>query len=424
MNLSGIRIILVTPWSKQSAIAGVNLLIASALKKLGVSVTVVRSEVGSQDKSEALRTDVPTLRPKDFLKLRPGFDYDMVCYAVGDNWSFHGIALELLAQKPGVVLLHDAALDNLVAGWKHWSGTRFHPRKTQTLSAGPIPEINSAVETGARSFVNWPMSMATGGVVHADHYLGRAQEACPGPVVKLPLPTTDIDVAPPKKREPKDPLRVVTIGHVNSNKLPEEIIRAIGSSERLRNQCHYSLLGPIDNETSSKLEILAGNLGVNVRMTGWLDADDLLREIGLSDCVLCLRYPILEGASMSAIVGLLSARPTIVCNAGFYSEIPDDHVIKIPARPDTAAITAALKTIVDEPSVMAAMATRAREHALQTYKASTYVNGLLELAEMAIDVTFTVSEARALHTETRAWGIDATDPLFNRLSNVSSDLFS
>jgi glycosyltransferase involved in cell wall biosynthesis len=424
MNLSGLRIIFVTPWSTQSAIAGVNLSIATELKKRGVSVTVVRSEKGSLEKLEALRSDLPTLRPKDFLKLRPGIDYDMICYAVGDNWSFHGGAIELLAQKPGVVQLHDVALDNLVAGWKHWSSTKIHPRGTKTLSAGPISTVNSSVKIEADSFVDWPMSMATGGVVHADHYLGLAKAACPGLVVKLPLPVADIDVAPLQKRQPKDPLRIVTVGHVNSNKLPAEIIRAIGSSEKLRNQCHYSLLGPIENETSSKLEKLAGSLGVKLRMTGWLDEEDLLREIGESDCVLCLRHPILEGASMSAIVGLLSARPTVVCNAGFYAEIPDDLVIKIPARPDTAAIKGALETIVDEPGDMAAMATRARVHALETYTATTYANGLLDLAKAAIDVSFTVSEARVLYKETRAWGIDATDPLFNRLSNVSADLFS
>ena len=159
-------------------------------------------------------------------------------------------------------------------------------------------------------------------------------------------------------------------------------------------------------------------------MTGWLDEEHLLREIGLSDCVLCLRYPILEGASMSAIIGLLSARPTVVCNAGFYTEIPDDLVIKTPARPDTAAVKDALEKIVAEPDDMAAMAKRARVYALKTYKAATYADGLLDLAEAAIDVSFTVSEARVLHKETRAWAIDARDTLYSRLSNISADLFS
>ena len=233
MNLSALRVILVTPWSTQSAIAGVNLAVATELRKRGVSVTVVRSEIGSLKKLKALRSDLPTLRPEDFLKLRSGFDYDVIFYAVGDNWSFHGGAIELLAQKPGVVLLHDADLENLVAGWKHWSDTKTHPRETQALSAGTNLKVNSSVTTGVGSFVDWPMSMATGGVVHADHYLELAQMACPGPVTKLPLPVADIDVAPLKKRLPSGPLRVVTVGHVNSNKLPEEIIRAIGSSEEL-----------------------------------------------------------------------------------------------------------------------------------------------------------------------------------------------
>ena len=424
MSLSALRIMLVTPWNLQSAIAGVNLSIATELRTRGVSVTVVRCEVGAHEELPVLQSDFPLVRPKDLISFKAGYDYDLICYAIGNYFAFHGDAIELLASRPGIVLLHDASLLDLATAWERRSGLKIHPRETQTLTAGTISTVNSAVKTAADSFVDCPMAMATGGVVHADHYLGLAQAACPGPVVKLPLPVADIDVAPLKKRQPKDPLRVVTVGHVNSNKLPEEIIRAIGSSEKLRDQCHYCLLGPIDNETSSKLEKLAGSLGVKVRTTGWLDEEHLLREIGLSDCILCLRYPILEGASMSAIVGLLSARPTVVCNAGFYAEIPDDLVVKIPARPDTVAIKGALETIVDEPDDMAAMATRARVHALETYTASTYADGLLDLAEAAIDVSFTVSEARVLHKETRAWGIDATDPLFDRLSNVSADLFS
>ncbi len=424
MNPSGLRLILVTPWNAHSAIAGVNLLVAKALFKRGVAVTIVRSETGTHAKSQDLDADLPILRPKDLLQLRPGHDFDVICYAVGDNWPFHGGAIDLLAQRPGIVLLHDASLRNLAVCWEHELGRAFDQALLRTLSNRTLPSISVSPLTDPESMVDWPMAMATGGVVHAKHYLDLAQAGCPGPVVELPLPVGDIVVATPRKRQPGDPINIVTIGHVNTNKLPEEAIRAIASSDRLRTNCNYRLLGPIDEATRSRLEGLAGGLGVKLQMTGWLDEDDLLHEIGLSDGVLCLRYPILEGASMSAIVGLLSARPTVVCDAGFYSEIPDEVVIKLSARPDTDGIAGALETILDEPDRMAAMAARARVHALDTFTASRYVDGLLDLIEKAIDVSFTVSEARRMHSETRAWGLDGSDPLFNRLSNVSADLFS
>jgi hypothetical protein len=113
-----------------------------------------------------------------------------------------------------------------------------------------------------------------------------------------------------------------------------------------------------------------------------------------------------------------------VCEAGFYSEIPDDLAIKLPARPDTAGIVGALEMIIDQPDRMAAMGARARAHALGTFTAARYVDGVLDLIERAIDVSFTVSEARRMHAETRAWGLGGSDPVFDRLSNVSADLFS
>jgi glycosyltransferase involved in cell wall biosynthesis len=424
MNPSKLRLVLVTPWNNHSAIAGVNLLVAKALLKRGAEVTIVRSETGTHAKSQDLSVDLPILWPKDLLLLRPGHDYDVIFYAVGDNWTFHGGAINLIAHRPGIVLLHDASLRNLAAGWEHDVGRACYQELLRTLSRSNLPSVGVSAMPESESMVEWPMAMATGGVVHAKHYLDLAQAACPGPVVELPLPVGDMAVATPRKRQPGDPIDIVTIGNANSNKLPEDAIQAIGSSDRLRTHCHYRLLGPIDNETRSRLEALASRLGVKVQMTGWLEEDHLLREIGVSDGILCLRYPILEGASMSAIVGLLSARPTVVCNAGFYSEIPDDLVIKLSARPGTAGIVGALETILDEPDRMAAMAARARVHALETFTASRYVDGLLKLIERAIDVGFTVSEARSMHTETRAWGLDGSDPVFNRLSHISADLFS
>ncbi|MFD1193909.1 glycosyltransferase [Seohaeicola saemankumensis] len=424
MNPRGLRLILVTPWNTQSAIAGVNLLIAKELVQRGVAVTIVRSEMDAQAKLKALNTDMPILRPKDLLKLQPGYDYDHICYAIGNYWLFHGGAINILAQRPGLVLLHDAFLRDLGAGWEQELGKASYQYLLQTLVNHPIQPDAIPETIGTNSMVNWPMAMATGGVVHAKHYLDLAQTACPGPVVELPLPVSDINTAAPRKRQPGDPIDIVTIGHVNSNKLPEEIIQAIGSSHRLRTHCQYRLLGPIDDETRSRLESLADSLHVKIQMTGWLDEEHLLREIGMSDCVLCLRFPILEGASMSAIVALLSARPTIVCDAGFYSEIPDDVVIKLPARPQAPAIVRALETIIDKPDHMADVAARARVYALETFTASCYVDGLLNLIEEAIDVSFTVKEARTLCAETSAWGLDGTDPLFSRLSKISIDLFS
>ena len=117
--------------------------------------------------------------------------------------------------------------------------------------------------------------------------------------------------------------RVLTIGHVNTNKRAEAVIRAIGASSVLRERTVYRLVGAIRPEIADKLARLARETGVNITISGEVDDESMVDAIRQADVVSCLRWPALEAASASTIEALLYGKSTIVTDTGFYSEIPD-----------------------------------------------------------------------------------------------------
>lgn len=421
------RLLIVTPWSGRSAIGRVNLLVARELVKRGVSVSVIRSETDEVAAQHSpLSTEVPVLSPAEGLRLKPGFDFDAVCYAIGDHFPFHGQGLALLAEMPGVVMLHDVYLGHLAAGWASAGHLRGGEDRLRRLFYGELPPAGADLTWLAahQPLTEWPMAMATGGIVHAQHYRERAAAACPGRVAQAPLPADDMRLPPPRARQPSDTLTLVTVGHVNRNKLAHEVIRAIGSSPRLRSLCRYRLLGPVEDSMRGELSSLAADLGVSLEMTGWLEEERLRREIAAADAIVCLRRPILEGGSMSAIVALQSARPTMVCDAGAYGEIPDALALKVPADPSIPDIANGIRRMLDEPAACQEMGRHTRAWVLETCTASRYVDSLLSVVKDSLDTSFTVSSARKIYAEGRRWGLLPRDDFFDRMAGVAASLFA
>lgn len=421
---SVLRIALVTPWNARSAIAKANLMIARELAARGVAVTIVRAEEATTAESPPLSADFPMSQGCDLDRVDVGGAFDAACYAVGNYYGFHSEALRLLARTPGVLLLHDMYLGDLAAEWARARGASGGATAIRSrLYGGGSAAVDPAAPGVDQPLTEWPAAMATAAVAHAAHYRGRLALTCPGPVAQLPLPVEDDSPPPPAERAPGSPMTVVTFGHVNANKLADVVISAIGATPRLRDRCDFRLLGPVENAMRERLSALASDQKVSVTLTGWIEDHVLRAELGESDVVVCLRRPITEGASMSAIVGLLSGRPLIVCDAGFYAEIPDDLAFKIPAEAPESAVAARLEEVLDQPTEVARRARRARDWALETFTAARYVDGLIPLIEKSMDVYFAVALARRIRRETRCWGLEADDAAIERIGRAVHGLF-
>lgn len=227
----------------------------------------------------------------------------------------------------------------------------------------------------------WMASKALAVVTHSAWGINRVLDACVGPVSTLPLPydanlpATDVPV-----RGASDDLTLLTVGHVNANKRIEQVIRAIGSSELLKTKIVYRVIGRVEPSMSLHLSELARQFGVRLTMVGEVEDEVLADALAQADVVSCLRWPSLESASASAIEAMLHGKPVLVTDTGFYSELPDDHVIKIAAPGDEASICAALEYLCENPSVAHELGQRAMHWARRTFSAARYASGLQSLA--------------------------------------------
>ena len=194
----------------------------------------------------------------------------------------------------------------------------------------------------------WICAMARGVIIHSGFGVDRVLASCPGPVYQVPLPfeCPPLPAGRPEARPAgEDRFRVLTVGHVNPNKRAESVIRAIGSSETLRETTVYRLVGKVTPARRVHLADLAEASGVMLEISGEVDDAGLEDAFAEADVACCMRWPSLEGASASTIEAMLRGKPSIVTNTAFYSELPDACVIKIDPENEIAACRTALEKL-------------------------------------------------------------------------------
>lgn len=417
-----------TPLHHSSAIGRFSVGVTRELARRGVAIDLLRA-----DRLELLREPhLPTGLKIVNLASMDGYDalqsYDLLVYNIGDSGRLHYHAVAAALQVPGICIFHDAVIfclfDHCVAD-PHAQESAINGIYGPGTYTGPESgESILAMAAANHPMLEWLAPFALAAVAHGRHYMGRLEGSCAGPVRHIPL-AYDLPekIAPPRARGKGDILRLATIGHVNENKLGAEVIRALGASRHLRRHCSYRLAGPISDPMRDKLHQLAEHCGVSLHMTGALSRSELAREIEDADAILCLRRPVLEGASASAIEAMLAGRPIIVLDHGFYQELPDDLTLKLPPDFEPADLGRRISWLLNHPEEGRALGRRAALWASDTFSFSRYADAFLELAEIAPEAEPLMRLGTQLGQEMLALGVSPGDPLASRIAQMATDLF-
>lgn len=272
--------------------------------------------------------------------------------------------------------------------------------------------------------LEWLAPYGLAAIAHGRHDVARLSGCCSGPVRHIPL-AYDLPeaIAAPRRRSKGDTLRLATIGRINENKLCAEVIKALGRSRRLAQSCTYRLVGQIAEKTRSHLGGLAKRLGVSLEITGAPSRFGLAQEIENADALLCLRRPVLEGACVSAIEAMLSARPAIVLDQGFYQELPDDLTLKIPPDFGLRDLGRKISWLLDHPEESHRLGQRAASWAREAFSFRHYADAFLQLAEKAMEAEPLMRLGTQLGQELLALGVKADDPAAIRIAEAATKLF-
>ncbi|GAA4337640.1 glycosyltransferase family 4 protein [Variovorax defluvii] len=388
------KFVFFTPFAVNSAIGRVTALLIGALDRMGHSAVVVRTERQELLGSPAHASPAPVLPWDDESQvLSTTRDADALIYQIGNNYAFHHGGLHWLARLPGIVCLHDFLLAHLFADW-----AAFHRSQAESVldhwygEQAPIEFFEAAcstpegfADTAARHYpmTEWICAQALAVVSHSHWGMQRVANACAGPLRVVPLPYDAPGAARAPGMRKDDKVRILTVGHVNSNKRIDSVIRAIGASPLLRDAVTYQLCGLIQSAVKEELSALASSLGVELLVSGETDDAALQRAMLEADIACCLRWPSFEAASATTIEGLLYGKAVVVTDAAFYAELPDDCVRKVAPIDEDAGLRAVLEDLVADAPARVAMARRGQAWAARTFSADGYAAELVGMARHA-----------------------------------------
>jgi glycosyltransferase involved in cell wall biosynthesis len=197
----------------------------------------------------------------------------------------------------------------------------------------------------------------------------------------------------------------------------------LGASARLRETAKYRLAGAVTDAERERLTTIAEQVGFGgLHILGAVDDETLFAEMDRADVLCCLRRPVLEGASASAVEGMKTGRPVIVANAGFYAELPDDLVFKVDVDPEP--VRAVLEELASRPELRQRTGAQARDWAVGHFTADAYAIVVERLIERFIRARPLHELARRVGRELASLGLSPTGPRVQSIAAEMSGLFA
>lgn len=316
--------------------------------------------------------------------------YELAIYQLGNNVEYHLDIYRMAWHVPGLVVLHDLALDDFVRGLQALN---------DPLGSKAVPEAGEArrslrsVDARRNEPLRTPWAAAIarrarGIVVHADFGRRYLQEmGCRTPVYVVPHPPVEPPEAIARAASRGPAIRakveaqgcrllVVAPGEVNEAKRLETVFAALGS---LPTDVHLAVVGrPV---STWDIGAARGRHELGDRLHVVLDAadDDFLGWIHAADVVVDLRHPHRGEVSGSLARAMQIGRPTIVSATGTYLDEPEGTVLTIGAgRGDPGELAERIHVLGQDPALRAAIGERARAYMEELRTREATAHGYVE----------------------------------------------
>lgn len=308
-------------------------------------------------------------------------DYDGCIYQIGNNPLYHLEIYKVLLRKPGIVVLHDTVLYYLIAGLNIGGlvkefclnyGVERLDEVWKLVESCPSGDILRYKNPERYPFLKRVFDQATAIIVHSNTSKKQIQEAgYKGPVQVIHLLSYESDEALPNKAE-RDELKVSlgiaegelvigSFGFIGATKRLPSLIDAL---DKTGNSFRFKLLivGEGD-ETQLKEQILKRGLEHKVIRAGFVRDDDFKKHLAVTDIVVNLRFPSMGETSATLIQAFSQAKPCIVTDDAWFSELPDDCVHKVAYdEREVEDLAKSLLELAEDPLAREQLGKRAREY--------------------------------------------------------------
>lgn len=269
-------------------------------------------------------------------------NYDRAIYHIG-NSSYHTYMLDFLKIFPGVVVLHDFYVPDLVHS-KTILDASNHYIISNLYSSHGYNGVAKYQEDN-RLIYNYPcnsyiLTNALGMIYHSQFsielvnkyysFVGRDSVI---PLLRKYKPNLSGNENREKIKIPEDGYLVTSFGFIQDSKCSIELCRAfINSSLGKNKKCYLALVGSPESdsyEISINKLIKSEGMENNIFITGWVDQEIYDSFLFASDCSVQLRTKSRGETSAAALDCMNVGIPTIVNANGSFASLKNDAVVMI-----------------------------------------------------------------------------------------------
>jgi glycosyltransferase involved in cell wall biosynthesis len=359
---------------------------------------------------------------------------ELAIYHVGNNPEAHGWIVDALERRRGLVVLHEVVLHHLVAGLTLGRGDREGYLGAMQREAGPVGRmlahgvIDGLVpplwEIRPQDFpLARPILSLAGGLIVHSRYVEEQSRAADfvGPIWRIPHPAWPDPVpAPDPEVLRHGPPLIGCVGNIVPAKRIDELLVAFTRLRRSVPGAVLVLAGSLGRtQIRPRLEQLGLRADQDVLVLGHVDEARLWAVLAACDICVSLRSPTMGETSGSVIRSLGLGRPVVVSDVGWFSELPDEVVAKIPVdESEVDVLAGVLERLSADRGLRERMGNGARRYVRSTHDLE-HVADLYELASdeylagAGIDTEVLGEVSRAAHEA----GIGMSDPEFHELAD-------
>jgi glycosyltransferase involved in cell wall biosynthesis len=420
-----------TPFSKNSAIARFSRGVTTELAKVADLDLCYFDTGDTWDSSVSVRRYSSSAAVSD----RDLERYDLLIYNFGNYLPYHREIYSLSRRFPGICILHDFVMHHFFAAYfrEHDRSPSTHALLMERVygqegSLGYERRVWESDEVISFPLFEEVVRGALGVVIHSAFFKKRVETCFPGPVMRISL-SYDADLTSlVRSRQDlgvdEDQILIVTVGHVNPNKRISDVIAALVQLGSVSHRIRYFIVGSCPALYQAELEANIQRHGFQelVRFVGHV-SDEILRSyLFHADICINLRYPSMEGASASLIEEMLFGKAIVVNDVGFFSEVPNDCLLKI--QPEAIdELAAALNKLVTDPLSRRRLGNLARQFAEEEFRSDRYAKELMDFAWKVRSAQPLLRLADRVALECNRMGITSDMSIVGSIARELEDLF-
>jgi 2-polyprenyl-3-methyl-5-hydroxy-6-metoxy-1,4-benzoquinol methylase/glycosyltransferase involved in cell wall biosynthesis len=321
--------------------------------------------------------------------------FDAVVYHMGNDHRYHAGILDAMQKRSGVVVFHDFALQEFFLGLaRERNDLRLYLDEVEFCHGKAARE--AAAETLARGAqpsmlarpLDFPLNrrianLAEGIIVHSDWSRARFAGIAPTvPIARISMPVK-FSNSSPRHAGRSEVVQIASFGLITPGKGIEQSVRALAALKQTR-RFRYSLVGEANHYFDVRELVRRYGMEDCVEITGHVTLEEFKRRIAETDIALNIRERTVGETSASLCRLMAAGVCSVVAKAGWFAELPNDAVVKLPLDAQTdKMLLAYLDRLIEDQPLRTAIGENARRYALDEYdverRAADYLSFIREV---------------------------------------------